>query len=108
MANLKVRKAKQRQHNEWFNLLSKTSCTGCGAKKIEVWGWYEYVSAKRRLIQHFCEKCIHVVKYNLKAHADDCGCLFTFQISGYQGKENSKVVGLLREIEEELNKCEYT
>jgi hypothetical protein len=77
---------KQRNHNEWMfpvSLGGRKSCPDCKAKVGPgelIWGWYEYVRAKKRLVRHFCKSCFPEVREKLNSHSGDCGCTVTLQI----------------------------
>ena len=92
---------KQRIHNEWFFPVAKTKCTSCDSKG-SVWGWYEYLNAKKRLVRHFCIKCLPTIKHDLITHIDGCGCIFNFEIRAYTSSVDT-IVTALREIEKEIN-----
>lgn len=46
--------------NKYFHTIAKKNCPNCGAKKTEVWGWYEYVRVRKSLVTHFCRNCFEV------------------------------------------------
>lgn len=74
-----MKSIKLRNHNEWFQNLTKTSCP-CGNKKVHVLAWGEYHHGKWRTIEHFCAGCFQDrVLTRLIAHAGECGCTFTLQ-----------------------------
>jgi hypothetical protein len=69
--------AKQRIHNEWFQPITKTTCS-CGCKKTQVFSWGEYASGKWRTVLHFCQACFEAeVLSRLVDHAGPCGCTFS-------------------------------
>lgn len=69
-------KSKIRVHNEWFQPIVKTTCP-CGVKKTSVFAWGEYIAAKWRTVDYFCEACFETrVIPRLVSHAGDCGCQF--------------------------------
>lgn len=68
----------QRVHREWFMLLSKTTCY-CGQRHTQVYAWGEYLRAKWRTVDHFCQACFKDrILSRLIAHAGPCGCSFEF------------------------------
>ena len=93
-----ARKQKQREHNEWFRPVSlgnRKSCPSCKRKlpivpvglgltaREQVWSWGEYVNAKWRTVDYFCQECFREnVAAKLLAHTGDCGC--TINLIGYR------------------------
>jgi hypothetical protein len=75
--------AKARQHNEYFKLIVKRTCS-CGQKKTEVYSWGEYVCGKWRTVDYVCQSCFPQVVNRLQSHKDDCGC--EFNLVGYRGQ----------------------
>lgn len=79
---------KQRTHNEWFFPVARNnrkSCSHCHAKLEpgeSIWGWYEYVRAKKRHIRDCCKACFPEVKARLLDHTGDCGCAVELQVCG--------------------------
>jgi hypothetical protein len=77
-------KLKGEPHREWFMPIKKKRCP-CGRGREPVMAWGQYVHARWRTIQHFCEKCFGDVLARMKAHVTACGCSFEFQArSGYE------------------------
>ncbi len=75
-----ARKARIRNHNEWFRKVDRPKrCPTCHAK-AQVWSWLEYVNARARLVQQFCEHCWPAIRAKLNEHAGPCGCMITLQI----------------------------
>lgn len=75
----------QRIHNEWFQAIAKTTCP-CGKKHVQVFAWGEYVAAKWRTVDHFCQDCFkRRVLGQLVSHANDCGCSFAFKARSGHG-----------------------
>jgi hypothetical protein len=74
--------AKARQHNEWFKLIVKRTCS-CGQKKTDVYSWGEYIAARWNTIDYVCESCFPQIVNRLLSHAQDCGC--EFNLIGYRG-----------------------
>lgn len=76
---------KQKIHNEWFRPVSlgnRKSCPNCKVKLTgSIWSWGEYVRAKWRTIQYFCEDCFPSINKLLIDHSKDCGC--NFALKGY-------------------------
>ena len=79
-----ARKQRERVHNEWFRRIEKRSCP-CGAKKVEVWSWGEYLLGKWRTVEHFCQRCFEPIRVKLVEHAKPCGC--RFELIGYGGQK---------------------
>ncbi len=75
---------KLRQHNEYFSLIKKTTCS-CGQKKTQVFSWGEYVKGKWHTVDYICQTCFPDKAKRLQAHKDDCGC--NFSLVGYQGQK---------------------
>lgn len=114
--------AKQREHREWFWPLSHNKCRNCGTRwpnetyagrpvtgtyrEKKVWGWYEYVRAKKRLVRDVCPKCVDSVETMLKAHADPCGCKFVLVVDTCMSPLEDVVRLRLFEIEKALNATE--
>jgi len=68
--------AKERIHNEWFRPIVKRSCP-CGAKKVDMFAWGEYLRCNWWTIDHFCQSCfVERVLKRLISHAGECGCVF--------------------------------
>lgn len=68
---------KPRNHNEWFRPIDRPKhCPHCGAH-AQVWTWGEYVRAKWRNVDHFCQHCFARIREQLNAHAGPCGCTIT-------------------------------
>ena len=80
---------KQRNHNEWFRIVSlgnRKSCPTCKTKLGDeaIWSWGEYVNAKWRTVAYFCRQCFaDQVKGKLNNHTGDCGCKVTLR--SYRG-----------------------
>ena len=77
-----ARKQAQRVHGEYFQAITRKSCP-CGSNSVrggvkhQVYAWGEYVRAKWRTVDYFCEKCFQTrVIPQLIAHAGGCGCTF--------------------------------
>ncbi len=75
---------KNSNHNEWFRLITKTTCE-CGIRNTVVYSWGEYVHAKWRTISHVCEFCFPQVINRLLSHSNQCGCTIT--LVGYRGQK---------------------
>jgi hypothetical protein len=73
---------KQRVHREWFFPLAHTKCRNCKTRDTVVWGWYEYVNAKKRHVRDICSNCVESIVGLLKDHAGDCGCTFVLEVRG--------------------------
>lgn len=83
-------KTKQRNHNEWFRIVSlgnRKSCPSCKAKLSSgesLWSWGEYVYAKWRTITHFRKECWPDIRDQLNQHTGDCGCTVTLVVKDPQ------------------------
>jgi len=131
-----VKKGQLRNHNEWFDSLAVGKCPNCGSKEKQrmlsvqndvnmgrvrqemfhsetsVWGWYNYVSGKKRLIVKFCRNCVTTVRTQnelgvpfsgvrnaLMSHAEDCDWCGSITFQGH------KLPSFLTSIEDELKSC---
>jgi hypothetical protein len=89
---------KIRVHNEWFQSIVKTTCP-CGQKKTTCYAWGNYVAARWRTVEHFCEKCFQSrVMTRLLAHAGPCGCVFSFQ-----ARSGHSLPAFIQEAESQCN-----
>ena len=69
-----------------------------------MWGWYNYISAKKYLVRDVCTKCVVEIEDLLTAHADPCGCTFELVIIRGEHRGTKGPVQIqLEDIQKRLN-----